>query len=202
MLVSLPNEIWGMALAHLPLHSLLSASLVSRTWQTFVFPHIYQPVSLAGDHDLEQLAHRVTSDSDPMFSVSAHIRVLCVGDKSDACIHLHDPYADDAIEEEHIEYLRDLGIILSAVVPRLEEFTWHVPCLRNKTQIILLLQKRFPNLCSLNLELMRNDDIYSGETKSGGRYQLVDMAVQAQLPPCVFSLNPWCSDSSLKVNRR
>jgi hypothetical protein len=106
-----------MTLAHLPLNSLLSASLVSRAWKTFAFPHLYHTMSLAGDHDLEQLAHRVTSSSNPMLSVSAHIRVLCVGDKSDACIHVHDPYADGAIEKEHIEYLRDLGIILSTLSP-------------------------------------------------------------------------------------
>jgi hypothetical protein len=164
MSVSLPNEIWGITLTYLPLRFLLSVSLVSRAWQRFAFPYLYHTVSLASYRDLKQFAYRVTSDSDPMLSISAHIRALCVSDDSGPCTHDLRRGANE--RENCTEFQRLLGIILSVILPRLEEFNWDVPCLLNNTEVNLLLQTGCPNLRSLSLELLPTLDLHAGEIKS------------------------------------
>lgn len=52
--LNLPNEVLDRILCYLPLSDLYSASLLSRTWQACVFPHLYNTVYLSRVAHLEK----------------------------------------------------------------------------------------------------------------------------------------------------
>jgi hypothetical protein len=150
MSIAFPNEIWGLVLAHLPLHSLTSASLVCRAWQKLLFAYLYHTVSFTQPCHLEQFAGRVTSDDD----VSAHIRELVMGKERS---WLEDAEVENIIREDDLEHLT---IVLRAIAPRVEHFSWQLNFLPGNSEVITLLQTGCSNLRSLSLTTFGESNIF------------------------------------------
>jgi hypothetical protein len=146
MSITLPSEIWSLALAHLPLRDLTSASLVSRAWQRLLFSRLHHTVSFSRPCHLERLAGRITLENDDMSrSVSAHIREIVMGKDGS---WLEDEYAKDIIREDDMEHLL---VILKATSTRLEKLTWQLNFYPDNSELVELLETGCPNLRSFCL---------------------------------------------------
>jgi hypothetical protein len=181
MSITLPNEIWALVLAPLPLRALLSASLVSRPWQKIAFPYLYQSVSFTRPQHLERLARRVTSDHGAALSVQTHIRALSITERNGSWED--DPDGEDSIKEQD---LRHLITILSAVAARLEKFSWDLPFLPRSLELIQFLQNSCPNLRSFHFTVSEDTKKFKGGgSRTAGIMISADNAVLDEFTRCV-----------------
>lgn len=147
---ALPNEVLTNILGYLSLRGLASASVVSQSWQNLAFSRLYHTVYLTLPSHLEQLAKRVSAESEGKSSLSirSSLRELVFDQEYKK---LGD---EDYIAEENLEHL-------SAILPnlpRLERFSWDLSFVPRDPEVIELLQTACPNLTSVHFTIKERPD--------------------------------------------
>jgi hypothetical protein len=157
MSITLPNEIWALVLAPLPLRALLSTPLASRAWQSTTFPYLYRMVFFTRPQHFGRFARRITLARGAGLATHTHVRALFL-EREKGWWAAH-PDGENLIRKDDLGYLIT---ILSVVAVHLEKFTWDLPFLPHRPEEAQLLQTGCSNLRSLHFNVSEETEGFHG----------------------------------------
>lgn len=172
-MLSLPNEILDLILAHLRCSHIASAALVSRQWQSLFFSHLYSTVYLSLATHLKHFSERVASDdgSGPD-SICANLKGLVLDHK-----HVRDRRA---ITEQDLVHLKPVIDRLT----QLKHLSWELLFVPEDPEIMSLFQTRCPSLESVRLWIEPGHSEYASSFQFT---KLTRLSIASENPSFLFT---------------